>query len=61
MKNPNKNSQKTTVKTALVFCVIFTLAACAQKPVLKQLDDDAPEAPINSPARADALKKMHSK
>jgi hypothetical protein len=39
----------------------IALMGCAQKPVLKQVSDSAPETPINSPAQAAALVKMHSK
>lgn len=61
MKNQSQNRYKNALKTALVFGVILTLAGCAQKPVLKQLNSYAPETAINSPAQAEALKKMHSK
>ncbi len=61
MKNQSQNRQKSVLKTALVFSIISALVGCAQKPYLKTLDSDAPETAINSPAQAEALKKMHSK
>lgn len=39
----------------------IALMGCAQKPVLKQVDDGAQETSINSPAQAAALVKKHSK
>jgi hypothetical protein len=45
----------------ILSALVIALAGCAQKPVLKQVSGSAPETPINSPAQAAALVKMHSK
>lgn len=61
MKNHIQNCRKNLFKIAFVFGLIPSIVGCAQKPILKQLDNRAPETAINSPAQADALKKMHNK
>jgi hypothetical protein len=61
MENQSKNFCNFGLKTVLFFGLIFAFSGCAQKPVLKQVSDGAPETPINSPAQADSIVKMHSK
>ncbi|MDQ1817816.1 hypothetical protein RBA41_31395 [Massilia sp. CCM 9210] len=61
MKKSGENMMRKTVRFGVVLGIVFVLTACAQKPVLKQLDPDTPETPVNSPAQADAIRKAHSK
>ncbi|WP_433693463.1 hypothetical protein [Herbaspirillum seropedicae] len=58
-----KKSDRTNLLTVtlLTLFAVVPLTACQSRPVLKQIANDAPEKPINTPEAADQLKKKYEK